>query len=108
MSDRAQVVSTALTRVPQLTMLPDVAVQVLRIADDPSSSVREMADMVAHSPTLCPTPVREQAITMSRTTVRVSNERGGLVWNGRFLWGISALCGCGCTAGPCHGASSAE
>jgi len=52
-SNRATVVARSLDRVPQLAMLPTVAMRVMNVAADPNATPRAMADVVAHSPELC-------------------------------------------------------
>lgn len=49
---RAQAVSAAIAKVPHLAMLPEVAVRVVKLANDPDSTVDVMAETISRSPEL--------------------------------------------------------
>lgn len=50
---REQAVATALGKVSNLAMLPEIAVRVVRLASDPNVTMSKMADVISTSPELC-------------------------------------------------------
>ena len=50
---RAQAVISAIGKAPNLPMLPEIAIRILQLADDPESTVQDMSDAVSRSPELC-------------------------------------------------------
>jgi HD-like signal output (HDOD) protein len=53
MLTRADAIAAGLAKVPHLAMLPDLALKVIRVADDPQSTASDMTAVITHSPALC-------------------------------------------------------
>ncbi len=52
-TSRAAAVASAITRVPHLAMLPEIALKVVRLADGPETTVGQMSELVSQAPELC-------------------------------------------------------
>ena len=50
---RETAVAAALSKLSNLAMLPEIAVRVIRLAEDPNVTMSQMADVISTSPELC-------------------------------------------------------